>query len=281
LSTSNPFDISATAALYSQLAGVLAGFAFAALILLLTVRLAPPIAGSTSPSAPAPTPPGQAFARSTRVLMIAFVSLVLTSVNYAILAGDAASSPRSATLELLGGLAFSTSGILLLYAIALTFDGVNAAAGSNAHNDLVEVGKYIRSVLAIVMTPLLLLLLYLGVQDFEVANGIFHISVLDVVIWVVLVLEVAGGALYYRWRSKAGTPMSDLERERSTRRTANFAFTLVLASTIGLSTASAVLNSTEERVSILVPIVILVIAVVAACSFVAHLARTQPAPVNP
>jgi Co/Zn/Cd efflux system component len=130
--TPTPFNIAITAGFYSQLAGVLAGFAFAALILLLTVRLAPP---STPPTTPSP------FARSTRVLVVAFVGLVLTSVNYAVLAGDTSNSPRSALLELLAGLGFASSGALLLYAIALTFDGVNRASGPVAHADLVFAGN--------------------------------------------------------------------------------------------------------------------------------------------
>jgi hypothetical protein len=266
---SSSFNIAATAALYSQLAGVLAGFAFAALILLLTVRLSPSPAGTTPPS----TSP---FARPTRVLVVAFIGLVLTSVNYAVLAGDISNTPRSATLELLAGLGFATSGSLLLYAIVLTFDGVNQASGS-AHPDLVSVGNYMRKSLAIVMVPLLSLLIYLGVQDFKNAIKMFTINWIDVSAWVLIGVEFVIGWAYYVWRTRATSPaMSDAAKDNSIRKVSSAGLGLTLVATLGFSIASAILNSAADDVPLLVPIAILLLTLVSAFMFVWHLAVTQP-----
>lgn len=262
------FNISTTAGLYSQLAGVLAGFAFAALILLLTGRITPGSTGATTS--------GHAFARATRVLVVAFIGLVITSVDYAVLAGDTSGSPRSATLELLSGLAFATSGALLMYAVALTFDGVNAAIDSTANADLLDVGCYIRRVLAIIVTPLLLFLLYLGVQDFKYASNRSRLDSVDLVSLSMIAFEIVAGASYYRYRTRhCARRLSNVQKEAATRRMANGALTLTLAASIGVSVASAVLNTPRQAVSISVPIVIMVVTVVSAAGFVVHLARTQ------
>ena len=54
-------------------------------------------------------------------------------------------------LELFDGLGFAVAGTLLIYAIPLTLDSVREARGSNLHLDLLEVGEYIRKVLAVIV----------------------------------------------------------------------------------------------------------------------------------
>lgn len=112
------FIFGASAGLYSTLAGVLAGFAFLALSLV--------IGGSHRRSGSAP-PTDAEHARHRMVdisllvtLTIAFISLILTSVQYAEIAGEAGcaiTQGRSASEEFLAGVSFVFSVMLLFYAI--------------------------------------------------------------------------------------------------------------------------------------------------------------------
>src|SRR5690348_4243191 len=96
------FDVASTAGLYSTLAGVLAGFAFTTLILLVTTRL-----GAESQE--------DHFAAASRVLIGSFIALVLASLDYAVLAGSTVSAGRAATEESILGLGFASAGVLMLY----------------------------------------------------------------------------------------------------------------------------------------------------------------------
>ena len=105
-------NFSTAASLYSQPAGVLAGFAFAGLVALISVRLA---GGSTA----APNLP-QSYAPLTR----AFLGLVATSLNYAIVAGDQSNSGRNASLETAGGVGFAVAGAMLVFSILILLHAV-------------------------------------------------------------------------------------------------------------------------------------------------------------
>ncbi|GAA3539527.1 hypothetical protein [Kribbella ginsengisoli] len=110
------FDIAATAGLYSALTGVLAGFAFTALILVPSLvlstgrRLGEEVAGH--------------IADAARVLVSAFLALVLASINYAVLGGEPTSGGRAAAGELLAGVGLAVAAILMIYAIVLTLETV-------------------------------------------------------------------------------------------------------------------------------------------------------------
>jgi hypothetical protein len=110
-------DDAQVASLYSQLAGVLAGFAFAALVLVLTK------AGDR------PRADGSLSHIGDALLLIfgAFLGLVFTSLAYAVMAGD--SSGRTSLLHVVAGVGFSIAATTLLLGLSeLLADAVPTAA---------------------------------------------------------------------------------------------------------------------------------------------------------
>lgn len=106
------FDITGSASVYSQMAGVLAGFAFAAITLVLSSdqRLARTDIPSREKTSDA----------TVLAFLVAFVCLIVATIIYAVLAGERGCSllmGRAASEEFLGGVAFAFSVLLLLYAL--------------------------------------------------------------------------------------------------------------------------------------------------------------------
>jgi hypothetical protein len=152
------FNITTTAGFYSQLAGLLAGFAFTALMFLAATRVSSPNRG-------------HAFADAIRVLIAAFLSLVLTSLDYAIFAGEPANSFNNiASEEPIVGVGFAISGALVIYAIILTLDAANRLVKWPSTNRP-RVGTSTRHLLAAAIAPLLMYYILQAVQqDYEVAR---------------------------------------------------------------------------------------------------------------
>jgi hypothetical protein len=144
------FVFGPSAGLYSTMASVLAGFAFLAATLV--------IGGTHRRSGDRP-PTDAEHARHHRVdigllvtLTIAFMSLILTSVQYAEIAGEtgcAITQGRSASEEFLAGVSFIFSVLLLFYAI------VQMISDSGIPN----VGHSIRRLVAVVVPAVAMLLL--------------------------------------------------------------------------------------------------------------------------
>lgn len=115
------FDISIVAGNYAQLAGVLAGFAFVVINLVLDRSYRRRGDGKSL------------RARETLTgvaLMNAFLGLFLAAVQYSLLAGEngcALTGGRAASAELLGGVSFVASVYMLLYAVVQFASG---SAGS-------------------------------------------------------------------------------------------------------------------------------------------------------
>ncbi len=110
------FNIAITAGFYSQAAGVLAGFAFTAVLLVLTNG---EILGSQARRAHAATS-----------FICSFFALLLSTVQYAVLAGAAdtlsKTNPnlgRAASEEVIAGASFGLSVLLLLYGTLQLLDG--------------------------------------------------------------------------------------------------------------------------------------------------------------
>jgi hypothetical protein len=151
------FEITITAASYSQLAGLLAGFAFSALIFLISTRIKVP-------------DPQDSFASAVRILIAAFLGLVLSSLGYAVLAGEPSDAQtRSADTEPVVGVGFAIAGALVIYAIVLTLDAAErlVQTPSKAHR---QVSSSTRHILAAFVSPLLVFYLYLAIQDYEAAR---------------------------------------------------------------------------------------------------------------
>jgi hypothetical protein len=138
------FDLSRVAAQYSTLAGVLAGFAFFALIFLLEQR-------------DRAEDRAEADAHIAIALLCSLLSLIVAALLYAILAGEqqAALVGRAASEEMLSGIAFSLGVISLLYAIALLV----------AHAGVEAADRPVRVILSIIGPPLALLFVIFGAED--------------------------------------------------------------------------------------------------------------------
>lgn len=144
------FVFGPSAGLYSTMASVLAGFAFLAITLV--------IGGTHRRSANRPTT-GAEHARSQGtdidlliILTIAFTSLILTSIQYAEIAGEtgcAITDGRSASEQFLAGVSFVFSVLLLFYA---TVQMISASGIPN-------VGHSIRRLVAVIGPALAMLLL--------------------------------------------------------------------------------------------------------------------------
>jgi hypothetical protein len=118
------FDISIVARNYAQLAGLLAGFAFVVINLVLDRAYR---RRSDGP------PDRREVAHETLTgiaLMNAFLGLFLTAVQYSLLAGEqgcAVTGGRATSAELLGGISFVASLYILLYAIVQFVSGGDGA----------------------------------------------------------------------------------------------------------------------------------------------------------
>ncbi|GIG93363.1 hypothetical protein [Plantactinospora endophytica] len=146
-------DLAEISALYAQLTGVLAGFAFTALVVLLT-----------------PTQVDERRSRRSRdnglllALFAAFVALVIASLRYSISAGETATESlgRAATLELINGLPFGLAAMMLFQGITLLFESGNAQSSA----------VWVARGLAVVVAPTLTLYYIAnGASDTETARA--------------------------------------------------------------------------------------------------------------
>ncbi|MEU8232233.1 hypothetical protein AB0C12_21830 [Actinoplanes sp. NPDC048967] len=144
LVAAEPADLPEIAGYYSQLAGVLAGFSFAALVAVATLR----------PDTGAPT----AFQRSLAPLTSAFAALIASSLNYAVMTGERAGTPRVAVLQAISGMGFSVAGIMLFYSVLVLLSDLWRDKG------LVAL-MLLRRLTVYVLPPLLVLLMWGGVRD--------------------------------------------------------------------------------------------------------------------
>lgn len=150
-------NFSAIAGFYSQLAGVLAGFAFAGLIALLAAQLSSP--GTATAALKCFVP-----------LISAFVGLVGSSLNYGIIAGEGGeggSTHRAAMLETIGGLGFSVAGVMLFYSLLILMHGVLEDAGRTTPQGALALRgvAFVRAILILGIVPAIQLLLYGGFRD--------------------------------------------------------------------------------------------------------------------
>jgi hypothetical protein len=164
------FDIPATAGLYSTLAGVLAGFAFTALMSLLALRVA------------ATAEDDRRLGSVVEVLLAAFIALVLSSLTYAALGGEPESGGRSASEEILAGVGLVVAALLLLYSVPLTIEASRPFA-SSGDTGTYAAARFIRRVLVHAVGPLVVFYLALGVEDYlTVRDGVDRdASTLDIV----------------------------------------------------------------------------------------------------
>jgi uncharacterized membrane protein len=141
--SSAPPDLPEVAGFYSQLAGVLAGFSFAALVAL--------IASKREPTS------GAKFRwYSVAPLTSAFVGLVASSLDYALVAGETAGTNRVAAVQTTAGMGFSVAGIMLVYSVLVLLADHDFGRSST---DL------LKNLTIVILPPLLVLLMWSGVRD--------------------------------------------------------------------------------------------------------------------
>jgi hypothetical protein len=147
------FEIAQTAGFYSQLAGVLSGFAFAALLFLVTSS-------------------GQWATRdddlklTLRLVVAVFVSLVLTSLSYAMLAGDTANGGRAASIQLVVASGFISAGVALLLLVYRVLDDLEAARVVPSEVGASTLGS-LRFLLAHALPVILIVTLLGGIGDYS------------------------------------------------------------------------------------------------------------------
>ncbi|MGW4756232.1 hypothetical protein [Streptomyces chartreusis] len=118
------FDIGATSNLYSQLTGVLAGFSFTAVIIAVSRSLEL----RRADAGPSQTDTVKAsLDKAMPVMICSFLGLVITSLTYSAIAGDAKNIGRATIEELVGGLAFAVAGTLMFYSIVLLLEAIDMA----------------------------------------------------------------------------------------------------------------------------------------------------------
>jgi len=150
------FDIRTTAGFYSTVAGVSAGFAFAALFYFITSQTSPRFIGEKAESDARVTDLRDLAAQA---LGAAFGTLLLSSITYAVLAGEPKSAGRAATIEVVAGIGFAVGAIQLFYAIVLMIRA-HQEIGSNLE-------RYFRNLGGLFLCPLASLMIDLGVSDWE------------------------------------------------------------------------------------------------------------------
>jgi hypothetical protein len=171
------------AGLYSQLAGVLAGFAFATLTALVIAQVT---SGSTT---------NQTLG-SFMPFLGTFIGLVLSSLNYAIIAGEIVGTPRVADLQTVAGVGFATAGLMLFYSILVLLRGLEKdAPTSRAISE--RAAKLTRGIVG-GMVPFLTALLYSGLRDhLDAAYGRIQSQLhwTDIVSWTIILLSSVGSVL--------------------------------------------------------------------------------------
>ncbi|GAA1290672.1 hypothetical protein GCM10009609_68430 [Pseudonocardia aurantiaca] len=147
------FEIAQTAGFYSQLAGVLSGFAFAALLFLVT---------SSSQWATR----DDDLKLTLRLVVAVFVSLVLTSLSYAMLAGDTANGGRAASIQLVVASGFISAGVALLLLVYRVLDDLEAARVVPSEVGASTLGA-LRFLLAHALPVILIVTLLGGIGDYS------------------------------------------------------------------------------------------------------------------
>jgi hypothetical protein len=139
------FNIGATSGLYSTVAGVMAGFAFAALFYLITAER--------------PTDADKdRYNLAAQALGSGFLALLLACINWAVLAGEKVTGGRASTIEVFASCAFVLAAVQLFYAILLLIR-IKQDADNPLHGFFQMVGGAF-------LCPFVFLLALLGATDY-------------------------------------------------------------------------------------------------------------------
>jgi hypothetical protein len=107
----NQQDFGTVAGFFSQLAAVLAGFAFAGIITVIAAKLSSGDRAKDSMNSLGP-------------LSASYLAMVMSSVEFAVIAGEGPYSGRGTTLMILAGSGFCAASLVLIYAVLVLLHGV-------------------------------------------------------------------------------------------------------------------------------------------------------------
>ena len=231
--TTNGRQFPQAASEYAKLAGVLAGFAFTALVFILREGVS-----------------GR-YARAVEVLTFAFFGLILTSACYAVISGEEPrfAAGRAVSEGVFAAGAFTVAGILLLFAILLLLDAVERSSaeapaapradaaespgnGANeAEGDFARVKRHLSAITATFVTFVLVFTVAPGTRLYaDVADR----PVVEILGWVVVgaqfVLSCTVGIAYLIRHARVRGPLETDWRGTSPFALVGIAF--VLASTL-------------------------------------------------
>jgi hypothetical protein len=274
-------DFSISAGLYSQLAGVLAGFAFAALVALISGRL-------TDSSSTVK------LAKSYRSLSAAFLGLVATSLNYATVAAGNSNGGQTASLATSSGVAFVVAGIMLVYSISVLLRaveseekaGVDARESSDAN---IRAVTLIDKVLILGACPMALLLYSTGPRyhvrikyaPSEGLAGVDTFSLISDVLVFVLGLALLWKRSYVvqtvRARSRIGRATFALSEGVLPVAAVTISIFSVIVTSLTVSFTRPG-DSASDYVVLAEVIVVMVFALAACVATVSHMTDDQPSP---
>lgn len=252
------FDIGVTSGLYAGLTGVLAGFSFTAVVIGVTRFLDNP---------PLPPETKEKLIDAMPAMICSFLGLVITSLTYSAIAGDGTNTGRSTVEELIGGIAFSMSGSLMLFAIVQLMQVV--AADDAAKNGRRALGQFIQLIgFAYICN---------GMDDYISANypkdapGWLY-GIVYGLLFIFLVYAILGYAFYYRLHGRFRLASSP---DAVAKRIPSAALVSVMAASVAVGLVSSN-GSACDTPPVIVPIIILVIAFVVNMGFSVWLFLTRP-----
>ena len=187
-SSSGTSNLQAVAQLYSQLAGVLAGFAFAGIIAILTLTFSSRAGGALSIGLPP--------------LLSAFLGLTVSSLNYALISGESSVGHHVRDVQVAAGAGFGSAGLTLLYALYVLLTAVTTrertilAALSSSRHLLLRV--------VLVSAPVLAVVVYTGIVD-HLEGGDQYVPPLSSRGWpglIALVVVCLGTLILALWRPR-------------------------------------------------------------------------------
>lgn len=145
-------DFSEVADGYSELSGVLAGFAFVGVTSIL-------VAHTRSERKDA------ALLYALAPMTAVFIGLVFVSLNYGVLVGEDGKTPRIGASSVFSALGFASAGILLPYVVQILIHA--AGAGETAERkQLITQATVVLKLVTVLSAPLFALLLAVAVQDY-------------------------------------------------------------------------------------------------------------------
>ncbi|MEY9862076.1 hypothetical protein ABH935_007720 [Catenulispora sp. GAS73] len=256
-------NVSVAATMYSTAAGIMCGFAFTAIVLLVVTWL------TDSSRAQ------RVLAATGRALIASFFGLLIMCVLYASLSASAVSSGQAISDNTILTDGFGSVGIILVYSVVLMLEA--ADEGTDPPSDRGrDLAKFARA-FACVLNLLIVGMVYEAVEDYlSIRYGQSHpITGINVLAWSLLgtqLIVACRSAWITTRREQAGRCFKN--RDKTTRRVVHIGLGLTVASAVSYMAADSTL-STASTIAPAVVVLVLVAAFGFACGTTLHLALTR------